>query len=204
MAGESVGINAKDLNQFNKICLLNSMANQIGYHGVQCGNEKLMDYIDLNCGAIPDGEFAQVIDLNAPYEFLSLYMQIAENRFAFAVTELVKMNVGFKQIIIDYCNTVGRDMNIEAIESVQQAFEIVQSLVLDGMPDNQTKKIEVETSNRIEWVKLTDTHKSAWEKAGGDLSFYYDLQQAFVNGLLTNSHIKFEIKNCSQFILYSE
>ena len=37
------------IGHFNKIKLLESIANQIGFYGVQCGNATLMDYIERNC-----------------------------------------------------------------------------------------------------------------------------------------------------------
>lgn len=202
MACESTGVNERRLNQFNKIRLLNDIANQLAYYGVQNGHEKLFDYIDLNCGAIPDGDFEQVVDLSAPHEFLSLYMNTAENRFAFAVTELLKMNPNLTNAIKDFCYRVGQDMKIESIPSITDAYNVVQAFVLDGMPCDETKKIDEESEDKIIWTKLIDTHEKAWNKAGGNLSFYYELQESFVCGLLEKSGYKYKIENCQQFILW--
>jgi len=201
MACESTGVNERRLNQFNKIRLLNDIANQLAYYGVQNGHEKLFDYIDLNCGAIPDGEFEQVIDLNAPHEFLSLYMNTAENRFAFAVTELLKMSSQLLNAIKDFCFRVGQDMKIESIPTISDAYKVIDAFVLDGMPCDETKKIEEESENQIIWTKVIDTHEKAWKKAGGDVSVYYELQESFVQGLLEKSGFKYQIEKGERFIL---
>lgn len=194
-------MDAKFHNQFNKIKLLNDIANQIGYYGVQQGNQTFIDYIDMNCGGIPDGEFNQVIDPSASFEFLSLYTQIAENRFAFACTGLLKMNMEYKKILLQFLNQVGKDMKIEGDISIEQAFEIVQSFVLDGMPGENTKQIIEKTDEKIVWEKIKDSHKNAWEKAEGDLDFYYQLQQQFVQGLLNNCGFTFKIDSKKIFSL---
>lgn len=204
MACESTGMNEKRVNQFNKIRLLNDIANQIGFYGVQNGYETLMDKIDMNCGAVPEGDFGQVIDLNAAHEFLSLYMQIAENRFAMAVTELLRMNAAFIEPLKEFCGRVGRDMQVTGIETVQQAYEVYEGFVLDGMPCDETKDILESGENRIVWKKTVDTHKKAWEKAEGDENNYYLLLSLFVNGLLTHSKFRFKIEGQELFTIESE
>lgn len=91
---------------FSKIQLLNSMATQIVLYGEQCGASGLMDYVDMNCGGIPDGGYAQVVDQSAPDQFLSMYRKVAENRFKLAVKTLVKANPAFIEPVKEYC---GRD-----------------------------------------------------------------------------------------------
>lgn len=189
------------LNLFNKIKLLDSIATRLVFYGMKYGNEQFMDYVDLNCGAIPEGDYEQIIDPSAPYQFLSLYVQIAENRFAFAVTELLKMDSGFINPIRDFCYTVGKDMNVESVDSLKIAFDIVKSFVLDGMQENESFKIIEDSDDRFVWKKDLDTHKAAWNKAGGELSVYYELQKCFVNGLLCSSKINYRIENFDTFIL---
>ncbi|MBQ0167700.1 MAG: hypothetical protein KBT02_11395 [Treponema sp.] len=94
---------------FAKIQLLNSMAGQIIAYGEQCGASGLSDYVDMNCGGIPDGEYVQVVDQTAPEQFLSMYQKIAENRFSLAVKTLVKANPAFLEPIEEYCERDGAD-----------------------------------------------------------------------------------------------
>ena len=201
MKAEQNGINPELITHFNKIKLLESIANQIGFYGVQCGNATLMDYIDMNCGGIPEGEFAQVVDVSAPMQFLAMYTKTAENRFAFAVTELLKMNASFLKVLENSCFQVGKDMQIHAVQNADQAFEIYNDFILDGMPDEQTKEIVACEDSKIVWKKLSDTHEAAWKKAGGDLNVYYLLQKSFVSGLFAESRYTYNIEDNSTFSL---
>ena len=201
MSCESTGKNERRVNQFNKIKLVDAMAFQIASYGVQNGNDSLLDRIDLSCGAIPEGEFVQVIDLSAPHQFLTLYMQIAEKRFAMAVTELLNMNEGFYKPLEDFMEQVGRDMKIPAVSDMDQALNIYDSFVLDGMPCDETKDVLEKSSSKIIWTKLMDTHQDNWNKVGGDLGVYYQLLQDFIKGLFAESGIVLRIDNQLTFTL---
>ena len=190
------------IGHFNKIKLLESIANQIAEYGVQCGNATLMDYIDMNCGGIPEGEFAQVVDVSAPMQFLAMYTKTAENRFAFAVTELLKMNASFLKVLENSCFQVGKDMQIQAVQNADQAFEIYNDFILDGMPGEQTKEIVSCSDSKIVWKKLIDTHEPAWKKAGGNLNVYYMLQKSFVAGLFDECKYAYYIEDNLTFSLF--
>ena len=142
---------------FNKIKLLDQIATQIGLFGVNQGNETLMDYVDLNCGAIPEGEFETVIDLSAPHQFLQMYMQIAEKRFAFTCTELLKMNPGYIVALKDFLRRTGCELNSEKVETALQAFEKMDFYVLDGMPCDETKTIVEKSDEKIIKLILQNT-----------------------------------------------
>lgn len=184
---------------FNKIKLLSDIADHIAYYGVRCGNPQLMDYIDMNCGAVPEGDVSGIIDEDAPKQFLEMYIQIAENRFAAAVTELLKMNPQFIKPVSDFCVQVGKEMNVPPCSSIEEAFQVIDSFVLDGFSDN--KKIISRDDSKIVWEQSADNHESAWKKAGGNLSVYYELQQDFVNGLLSASNISYSVENGKIFTL---
>lgn len=85
------------------------MADQIIAYGEQCGASGLADYVDMNCGGIPDGEYAQIVDQAAPEQFLAMYRKVAENRFTLAVSTLVKANPAFRKPIGEYCARDGAE-----------------------------------------------------------------------------------------------
>lgn len=201
MSCDSKGINPQRVNQFNKIRLLNDVANQIAYYALQCGNETVFDYIDLNCGCIPEGEFEQVVDLDSPHQFLQMYMQTAEKRFAYSVTVLLRMNPSYINQLEEFCGRVGQDIQLPKVNSLEQAYGFLNNFYLDGMPCDEVKKIIHIEENELTWQKLIDTHETAWEKAGGNLEIYYKLLTCFVNGLFKESNIILEIKDNTYFSL---
>lgn len=193
----------KVIIQFNKIKLLNDIANSIANYGEQCGYSNLFEQVDLNCGAIPEGNIREVIDFSSPEQFLYLYTHIAESRLAFAVTQVLKISDKCWQPILDFCRRVGQDNQVQGVNSVENALYIYQLFILDGMPDEKNFEITVQNENEISWIKLKDTHETFWEKYKGDINNYYQIIQAFIGGLLENSGIKFFIKDNKEFTLKS-
>lgn len=156
-------------NEFNKIMLLNGITNSLISFGINSGNSTLEDYIDMNCGALPEGDFSQVIDPEAPEQFISLYTGIVQKRFAFTVMALIKMNPQLEKAIEDFMFRVGEDMKIPSVNSREEAEKTVQAFVIQKTP------------------------KAECKAAGGTLEIYFKMMQSFVNGLLNSSEYKVEL-----------
>lgn len=194
-------ITEKRINQFNKIQLLNHMANQIGSYGVQCGLSQLMDYIDMNCGAVPQGEYEQVIDSGAPDQFLSMYTQIASSRFAFAVTQVLKIHPGCNKIVSDFCHQIGTDLEAEKPKTAEEAFYTMNYFVLDGMYDYENKTTTFKSETEVRWNVIKENHLPLWEKAGGDFKIYQLLLKSFVDGILSGSGFQLLVEGDSEYRL---
>lgn len=190
-------------DQFKRIKIVDFMTILLGNFALSKGFDTFVDYIDINCGAIPEGEYTQIIDPAAPQEFLSLYTDIANKRFAFAINGLLKISSDLFAPIKDFCFRTGKDLKIstEQIKSPRDAYDILCLFILDGMVGEETKEITAETENHIEWKKLVETHGAAWEKAGGKLEVYYELQEAFGNGILSAAGYEYKIQNSEIFSL---
>lgn len=189
------------INQFTKIRLLQTISDAVIDYGVQNGNDKLPDYIDLNCGGIPEGNFDDVIDPEAPLEFLKMYTKIAENRFAFAVTELEKMNPECVNVIGKFCYSFGNQINKNCISRVEECYNLLDYYWLDGLPEEKTREIVTSDESCFEWKKLKENHKEAWDKAGGDVNVYYFCFMSFANGLLSESGIYLQSDDLERFTL---
>lgn len=191
----------KERNHFNKIMLLNEIGNQLVDFAVNSINPQFSDYIDMNCGAIPPGSFQQVIDLSAPKPFLSLYTQISKKRFAFAVTEILNKKGSLKNAIADFCFRSGKALSLPEVKDAFEAFETYNSLILDGMIDEETKNIIEENAQKIKWKKVLDTNESVWKECGGDICVYYELLEFFVKGLFEKSRFELKVQDGEFFTL---
>lgn len=167
------------------------MATDICYFVQSQGAENLMDLLDMTCGAIPPGNYGQVVDQSAPTQFLEFYSHIAEHRFAFAVTQALKFNPGFLTAIQNYCGQKGFSLKPEKLKTLEAAYEVINMTILDGMPEEDTKNIISVEANKLVWEKIKDTHQPYWEKTDGDINLYYNLQECFIQGLLQDSGISF-------------
>lgn len=185
--------------QYNRFEVLYDIGNHFGNSGVKCGIPELIDYMDMNCGAIPEGSFPEIIDFSAATQFLRLYTQIAESRFAYAVSQIIN---SFPQSINEmrqFMYSVGEVNKMPDINTPRNALEVYETVVLDGLPGDNPKKIIEETDTKIVWTNTVETHKQYWDKARTDLSVYYELIQSFVNGILDGTGMQLIVENNSKF-----
>lgn len=201
MSFDSIDKNQENYIHFSKLKFWSNVADSFANYGVQCGVMDFMDQTDLNCGALPEGSYEQVIDLSAPEQFLSLYTQIAESRFAFVVTNLLKLSEKTFVPMQDFLYSVGKSNQVQNLSSAREAFDFVQSFLVDGMPGTESIEIIEEGEEFIQWKKISDTHKSYWEKFGGSVENYYSLQHALIDGLLTNTQYCFINQNNESFTI---
>lgn len=201
MENQSVEFDEAVIIQFNKVKLLNNIANSIAGYGVQCGYSNLFDQVDLNCGAIPEGNIGEVIDPNSPEQFLSLYTHIAEARFAYAVTQVMSISEKCWQPILDFCRRVGQDNKVDGVQTAQNAYYVYRLFVLDGMPSEKTFELTCNNDREVSWLKLKDIHEEFWSKYDGDVNNYYHILQVFINGLLENTGINFTVTDNKEFSL---
>lgn len=192
------------LRQFGKISLLCNMALDIAAFGESQGIFNFVEHMDLTCGALPEGEYSQIIDPSAPEPFLDLYTKMAEHRFAFAVTGLLKANSAYINALKNYCFEQGKTLKPAKLSTVEAAYELINTYVLDGMPADDVKQITTVTPDKLEWEQLQETHKDAWDKAEGNLEIYYQLQTCFIQGLLDGSNILFNNEHNELFTLSIE
>lgn len=178
-------------NTFVKTKILNDLADAIGVYGENSGVKNLLEQMDLNCGAIPEGPFEKVCDTSSPQEFVTLYAHIAEKRFAFAVTVLLKINPDFLEPVKTFLYNAGSNYAPENIPTKHHCFSVIDAFVLDGIENENQKILVTDSESQLIWKNSADTHKIFWEKVNGSLENYYILQSEFINGLLSKSKFKF-------------
>jgi len=192
------------MNQFFKIKLINDISSQIALYGEKCGIKNFSDYLDMSCGAIPEGSYEKVIDPEAAEVFLDLYYNIAESRLALSITKLLEINNEFLIPIKDFCFRIGQDYWNQEVKDIKQAFELIMAFILDGKLSMQPKEIIKYSENEIVWKISVDTHLDFWEKVKGNINNYYEIQQSIVSGLLSKSSYKYQIENNTIFTLKKE
>lgn len=188
-------------HQYMRIQLLSSLSDEICSIGARHGAVQLFDFVDMNCGAVPEGTYEEAIDPESPEQFLTVYMRIAELRFATAVTQVLLMNIDNLEEIKTACLNKGRSLNAEKVPDAATAFALINLCLLDGMCGTETKKIITYEKNKVVWQKTVDTHEEFWQKAGSTVEIYYDLMEEFIKGLLEGSSVKFSAENMSVFTL---
>lgn len=184
---------------FNKIRFINSITDSIASYGVQCGLENFLDDLDMNCGAVPEGDMDKIIDPSSPLEFLSLYTKISCDRFAMTILQVSMLNPICKKAICSFMKDTGKKNQPCSINSPKEAFDYLQEIILDGNIEDTTEETVSETETEITWKNTKNIHEKSWNRFKGDTALLYELLEIFINGILENTKYRFEKKEDNLF-----
>lgn len=179
--------NMNNFKTFSRIRILCFMTDDIVSFAAQKYGAEFFDYIDMNCGAVPDGEYEKVIDPSAPKQFLDLYTNIALNRNLLACKKLLELGNGYQKVLDDYFYKQGAAITKEKPKTVQNAFELINEYVLEKSKIQNT--ITEQSENQIKW-----------KKSECDLS-YWQFIKPFADGMISDSGITFSISEDMTFSL---
>lgn len=80
----------------------------------------------------------------------------------------------------------------QSIDSAAQAYKLLSDSLLDGMPCDHANSLIEEGDAQVIWKRNTCVHTRFWEEMGGDIHTYYQLREAFIKGLLSETAFEFE------------
>ncbi len=166
--------------QFQRIQLMNFMTGDLVNFAAGKYGQEFIDFVDMNCGAIPEGDYNTVIDSASPEQFLELYTTIATKRINLCCSKILELGEGYDKVLDDYFYNEGKNLGMPSPESLDDAFNMIQTCVLDGMESKIQREI----------IEKSETH-IAWKTSSAKEPYYWPCLAAFVNGLIQKSGIQF-------------
>lgn len=138
----------------------------------------------------------QVIDLEQIHGSLNYLVQDVEHRNALIINNLLTHQS--LEEIKDIYYQLGKKESI-INENALDAFQNINTYLLDGMPCDQGLDILMQDSDQVIFEYNPNVHSS-------DLSFeiLQSLREAWINGYLSQSHISFISLSQTQYILKME
>lgn len=135
-------------------------------------------------------ELEGVIALENIHGWLQGKIQSVEYRTAAVVTELIN-NYGIK---INEIAEIYYDNGKKIMEGLgpgeytqKELFMIIYDYMLEGMPCDRINQVVNDSENEFSWQTTTCIHKEFWNSVQGDVSNFYVLRSAWINGLLAAS-----------------
>lgn len=162
----------------------------------------LIDEVNQRYGTLPKGKLEDIIDETNIHGWLQTQVALVEKRLAFVVTALLKEDQERLSMMMGVAYEEGKTYRIGDKATVRDAFELLEHLLLDGMPCDHVNKITEETEEKICWEQTVDLHEPYWAEVGGSVEFYYDIREALVKGLFSGSKITFARINDQKYALY--
>lgn len=180
----------QNYQQFNKIKLLTYMTDDIIAFASQKFGQDFYDYMDMNCGAIPEGDFEKVIDPDAPDQFLKMYESIALKRIELVSTKLMESSREYLKLMEEYFFNQGKKISIGQIESMDTALDYFNEFILENSSFSQHQII------------CKNENLMTWKKENNESNIYWKLMECFTQGLFSESGFQFAVSDELEFKIY--
>ncbi len=106
-----------------------------------------------------------------------------ENNYAELVSELLCADPARLASIEKVAYTFGMKHAIPRNSSPSEAYHLFEEIFLDGMPEDQSRKLLAESDSACSWQLLKDTHSTYWSSASSDGKTYYILRKKVLEGM---------------------
>ena len=135
----------------------------------------------------------EVIDVSNIHGWLQERVSQVENKLAYAVTELLKTEDESMDAIKDIFKSKGAEVSTFGINTeLQEIYNGINDTLLDGMPCDHASSVIFGNDNEIIWKRNMCVHERYWNTSGGDVKVFYLLRDEFIEGLLSETDVKYE------------
>ena len=177
----------QNYQQFNKIKLLTYMTDDIIAFASQKFGQEFYDYMDMNCGAIPEGDYEKVIDPDAPDQFLRMYENIALKRIELVSKKLLESSKEYLKLMEEYFFNQGKKIAVGQIKDVETALEYFHEFILEN------------ASMSHHQVTCKNENLISWKKENNESNIYWKLMECFTQGLFFESDFQFTVSDKLEF-----
>ncbi len=130
----------------------------------------------------------EVIDINNIHSSLSALIDDVETRYAIIVSSIISNDSARLPILEQTIYDFGKSMQKDELKTPNDAYNAIESMLLDGMPCDNCMQIVVNDDSKIQIKRTMDTHSKYWSSTHSSGEIYYDLRKNLINGFLYNTH----------------
>ena len=171
---------------YNKIKLQHEIVEeifQIGEkHGLSLREECTQAY-----GSLENKPLEEMIDLSNIHGWLQDKVSLVEYRYAYSITKLLKEKPEtideIKQILSNKGKKLAETLANQE-PNAQKIYQVISDNLLDGMPCDHAYSILSQGENDITLRRNQCVHQNYWDEVGGQIEVYYELRDAWINGLV--------------------
>ena len=154
--------------------------------------EGLKDSVHQKCGMLETGELEEIIDGSNIHGWLQERVTIVEKRLAYTVTSLVERKADIMEKLQEIAFACGTRYQADAAFSLQETYQFLDTLWLNGMPCDRVNEIVQQEEGFIVWKQSRDIHEVYWQEVGGDIKNFYQIRKSLIQGILKDTSIVYE------------
>ena len=177
---------------FRKIKIQNDLTNAI----IDVAKDKELNVapladIDEKFSSLPEGDLGNIIDPTNIHGWLQDKIAIVERRLAYVTKTLTDNNPDAIGVICECAREFGVKNAVEADATPAAGFEYYENTFVSGMPCDGVNMVVNEDSDEITWQETVDIHKQYWDEVGVDVSLFYEIRNAMIEGVFAGSDLSY-------------
>lgn len=161
----------------------------------------LRQSIDAHAPGLTGVPLEQVLDQNNIHGGLSALVANSELRFSSIVNELLKENPERLPVLSEALQAIGRKYKLDTDDDIENIYDAVSRLLLDGMPCDRPFKNIWRAKNFVRWELDQCPHLPYWDTYPLDVDTYYILRQSFLDGVLEGTGYLHKLYDADTFSL---
>lgn len=175
---------------YNKIIVQDSLTDIVLKVSERQGYD-LRKRIDGLYGELEKDELENIIDKSNIHGWLQEKVNLVENRLAYAVTKVMEFDAKSMELILENVKAFGIANSDINKKSAEEIYLYLEEILLNGMPCDRVNSIEEKSDNEVIWRQNIDIHEKYWKQFGGEVSYYYEIRNSFIEGLLSGVNFEF-------------
>lgn len=171
---------------YNKIQLQQNIIDDLFTIGKGFGLS-LQEECDTLYGSFENRPLEEMIDLTNIHGWLQERVSQVEYKYAYSVKKLLDHDSSIFPTLKLLLTSKGKALGEKLSKSQPSASIIYRTItdnLLDGMPCDHANRIVEETETSILWTRNLCVHSSYWEAVDGDINIYYELRNAWLEGMI--------------------
>lgn len=142
-------------------------------------------------GELEEAPLEDIIDRLNIHGWLQERVSLVEYRLAAAVKAILDNGIAEEDELRKLFYDIGASMKQAALPSASAAYELLNDLLLDGMPCDGANELLSEDDGKVVWRRNICVHSPYWKEAGVDIAVYYVIRESMIEGLLDGSDYEF-------------
>lgn len=138
-------------------------------------------------GSFENKPLEEMIDQGNIHGWLQERVSQVEYKYAYCVTKLLRQHPealnSLKAITADNGTNLAITMK-EYPLNPKAVYKLIEDNLLDGMPCDHANRVLQQSDTMILWTRAHCVHSGYWEEIGGDIQFYYELRDAWIEALV--------------------
>ena len=175
---------------YEKILLWNELTDELA-KSPSSGGQRMLSKMNAKFGSLTEGSLERAIGESDIHDWLKNKIALVEGRLAFLVTQSKRQDSCAVLKLKERAFAFGRNKALPAGLNAQEAFDLLDGRLLDGLPCEMANEVVAKTETRVSWVQVENVHGDYWAQNGGDVSDYEEIRQSFVDGMLCGTGISF-------------